>query len=290
MKKQVVTIILMFSILQAGVSCSCSSYLLDLPIREMGWTQSRSAGVGSPSDLIFTGTLLEAKRVQEERLDFLYRKGAQDRYEMVFRLIKSYKGKQADTIRVRTNLGTDACGFTAPQNTDCLIFAGRNGNGFYYTYRSDCCKSISKANDEKRYNRYITFLESILNMTDGNYDFKQTRTYWEGGYSAQNDTLDLLSYQIKNGQFDGRWKITDRLGRVLEEGHYDQGKRVGTWKIVSFLKGDGGNSATEVEHLQYRDGQPWKSEVIIEEEAFNYSTGRSELVHRQRISKTYEYD
>lgn len=280
----------MFSLLRLGVACSCSDYLLDLPIQEMGWTQSKSARVGNPSDLIFTGTFLEAKRVQEERLDFLHRKGTQDKYELVFKLIKSYKGKQADTIRIRTNLGSDACGFSAPLQTDCLIFADHQGNGFYYTYRSDCCKSISKAHDEKRYNKYITFLESISNMTDGNYDFKQTRTYWEGGYPAQNDTFALLSYQIKNGQFDGLWKITDRQGRVLEEGYYDQGEHIGTWKIVSFLQGDGEASVTKVEHLQYRDGRAWKSEVVIEEKAFNYHTGRAELVRRERIRKVYEYD
>ena len=289
MKKILLIIIVITTTVHKGIACSCGDYLLDLPIKEMGWTQSKSEGISSISDIIFSGTLLEYHPIEEERLDFLYKKTVEYRYELVFKLIKSYKGDSHDTIRIRTNRGNDACGFGAKENTDCLIFANKNGNGFYYTYRSDCCKSISKEQDEKRYKKYIDFLESIVNMKDGDFNYKQTRTYWNGGYPNQSDTLDLISYQIRNGKFEGEWKITDRRGRIIEQGQYRNGQKIGTWKIVSIYESEYEGMSTETELVEYYDGKRLKSEIVIEDEEFNFELGKYETVRIQKLNKEYEY-
>jgi hypothetical protein len=39
---------------QVGIACSCKTTLLDLPIKEMGWTQTETEGISSLSDIIFT--------------------------------------------------------------------------------------------------------------------------------------------------------------------------------------------------------------------------------------------
>jgi hypothetical protein len=289
MKEGIITLLFILCIIQGGFACSCSDYLLDLPIKEMGLTQSKSEGISSLSDMIFSGTLLAYYPIEEERLDYLNKKSVQYRYELVFKLIKSYKGNNQDTIRIRTNRGSDACGFDAEVNTDCLIFANQEGNGFYYTYRSDCCKSISKEQDEKRYKKYVDFLESIINMNDGEYLFKQTRSYWNGGHQNQSDTLDLISYQIRNGKFEGEWKITDRRGRIIEQGQYRNGQKIGTWKIVSIYESEYEGMSTETELVEYYDGKRLRSKIVIEDEKFNFELGKYETVRIQKINKEYEY-
>ncbi len=42
-------------------ACSCSTALIDLPIKEMGWTQTETRGISSISDIIFTGILLDVQ-------------------------------------------------------------------------------------------------------------------------------------------------------------------------------------------------------------------------------------
>ena len=289
MKRAIIIIHVITFLIQEGSTCSCSDYLLDLPLKEMGWTQSKSEGISNLSDMIFTGRLLEIHPIEEERLDYLHKKSVDYKLELVFRLIKSYKGNKQDTIKIRTTRGSDACGFGAKVNTDCLIFANQNGNGFYYTYRSDCCKSISKKQDEKRYNKYIEFLESILNMKDGTYNFKQTKTYWNRGEPNQKDTLDLISYTIKNRKFEGEWKITDRKGRIIEKGKYEDGRKIGIWKIVSIYESDYEGISTETELIEYKDDKPLRSVIIIEDEKYNLEKEEYEIIRIQRINKEYEY-
>ncbi len=289
MKKILTIIIVMAITIQNGIACSCGDYLLDLPIKEMGWTQSKSERISSMSDIIFSGVLLEYHPIEEERLNYLNKKTVEYRYELVFKLIKSYKGDSQDTIRIRTNRGSDACGFGAKENTNCLIFANQNGNGFYYTYRSDCCKSISQEQDKKRYKKYIDFLESIVNMKDGDYNYKQTRTYWNGGYPNQLDTLDLISYKIRDGKFEGEWKITDRKGRIIERGQFYNGQKIGTWEVVSIYESEYEGISTETEMVEYKEGKPFKAEIIIEDKKFNFEEGKYDTVRIQKINKEYEY-
>lgn len=273
---------------QTSKACSCGEYLIDLPIKEMGWTQSKSDGISSLSDIIFSGRLIQLTEVIEEALLYQHQKSQRLRYELKFVLLKSYKGNISDTILIRTNIGSEACGFIAKLETDCLIFASQQGNGFYYTYRSDCCKSISKNRDENRYNKYIDFLESIINKIDGKYRFKQTRGYWKQGVIDTEEVLDLIEYEIVHGKLEGLWKITDRKGRVIEKGHYSNGQRIGTWEVLSIYKSKNEGVTTEKELITYENGQATKSEITILDAIYDYDVMKEIILSKQTILKTYE--
>lgn len=277
---------------QVGIACSCGTTLIDLPIKEMGWTQTETQGISSISDIIFIGVLLDARKVEETRQDFLYYESKESKYELTFKLIKSYKGDKRDTIKIRTNNGSDACGFGAKKNTECLIFGSRGQSGYYYTYRSDCCKSISKEEDEKRYNKYIQFLESLTNMIDGEYVFYQSRAYWRGGYTDVADTLEAIRYKIKNGKLEGTWQIKDREGRVLEKGEYKNGEKSGIWEVISYTKSDlkEADEQVRIEKIHFKNGKPRKSVTKIEDKVFVWEEPfHSRLIRTQKVIKKYKH-
>ena len=273
---------------QTVTACSCGEYLIDLPIKEMGWTQSKSDRISSFSDIIFSGKLIQKSEIVEEELLYQNQKSQRQRIEMKFELIKSYKGRLSDTILIRTNSSSAACGFSAKVESECLIFANQKGNGFYYTYRSDCCKSISKNREEKRYNKYINFLESITKMKDGKYDFKQTRGYWNYGGRNNEESLDLIEYEIKDGKFEGLWKITDRKGRVIETGQYRNGLKVGIWEILSIYESNCEGICTEREFITYENGKAIKSEITVLDKKYDYESMKEKIVVKQTILKSYE--
>lgn len=286
MKLRLALLLLLHVLHIQGTACSCSDYPIDLPVAEMGWMVSGS----NFSGLIFRGTLVDYYEVKEKY--YSYTDVEDIKYELLFEVTKSYKGYAKDTVKVRTNRRSDACGFYAPKGTECLIFANKKDNGYYYTYRSDCCKSISRAVDEKRFNKYLRFLESILQKTDGEYVFMQTRSYWQGGYINQADTLEALRYTIKNGTFEGLWKLTDRRGRVLEEGKYVNGKKVGKWKIVSFPNNDFDGPSIATEIITYKNGRPQKSKTIVEDKGYNFEKDAKSVYKTariQKIRKRYKY-
>ncbi|MEZ4918184.1 MAG: hypothetical protein R2792_03675 [Saprospiraceae bacterium] len=284
--------ILLLTTAQCALACSCDDSLVDLPVKEMGWTQNASEGLSGLSDLIFTGILLEVNVVEEIHQGYLFNERKVRQYELVFQQIKFYKGDSSDILKIRTNMGSDACGFGAKLHTECLIFANKSERGYYYTYRSDCCKSISKVEDEKRYAKYTQFMESILNMIDGEYVFYQSKSYWSGGHPDRADTLEAMRYTIRNGKFEGSWLIKDRSGRILEKGEYKNGLKTGVWLEVSYS--DSPLEACErqktTEKISYRNGAPMKSLVTIQdeqfslEEPFGYRT-----VRKQKIKKRYSY-
>jgi hypothetical protein len=288
--KIISTIILVLSA-QMGIACSCGTTLIDLPIKEMGWTQTETEGISSMSDIIFTGVLIDERKVEESYQSLLFYETKETKYELIFKLIKSYKGDQNDTIKIRTNNGSDACGFGAKKNTECLIFGAKGQSGYYYTYRSDCCKSISKEEDEKRYNKYVKFLESITNMIDGEYIFFQSRGYWRGGYQDVSDTLEAIRYNIKNGKLEGTWQIKDRKGRVLEKGEYKNGQKTGTWKVNSYTESDlkDADEQIKIEKTKYQNGLPRKSVTTIEDKIVVWEEPfHSQIIRKQKIKKKYK--
>ncbi len=270
-------------------ACTCSGYLLDLPIKEMGWTQSESEGISSFNDLIFRGTLIETIIVTEEQLYSGQEKRAEEKTELLFVISKVYKGKATDTVRIRTSLNSDVCGFYARPDTECLIFANQGSNGFFYTYRSDCCKSISREREEKRYNKYINFLETMLQKIDGEYTFKQSPNYWGGGYPDTTESIDLITYTIRNGHLEGTWKITDRRGRVLEEGAFKNGEKVGTWVVISYASDPYISETITTEQIAYDAGRPKKSTTIVKTKTYNNQSGTYELSTTQSTSTTFTY-
>lgn len=275
-----------------GIGCSCGTLLIDLPIKEMGWTQTETEGISNLSDLIFTGVLIDARKVEETYQNFLNHETKETKYELIFKLIKSYKGEKNDTIKIRTNNGSDACGFGAKKHTECLIFASKDKGGYYYTYSSECCKSISKAFEEKRYNKYIKFLESLSNMTDGNYIFYQSPSYYKGGYPDTTETMEVIRYNIKNGKLEGTWQIKDRKGRVLEKGEYKNGQKIGTWEVVSYTKSDLENADEQIriEKIQFKKGEPRKSVTTIEDMIFVWEEPFvPQLIRKQKVIKKYKH-
>ena len=142
------------------MTCSCTDYLIDLPIKEMDLTQNETEGLSSLPELIFEGTLIDTNVIN-------------NKIDLIFKINKYYKNPKSDTITIRTNNGSDACGFWAPLQSNSLIFSAQGKDNLYYTYRSDCCKSISQESDSTRYKKYIKFLDIITDMKDGNYIFYQ---------------------------------------------------------------------------------------------------------------------
>ncbi len=270
-------------------ACSCSMGLIDLPIKEMGWTQTETSGISSISDVIFTGILLDAQVVEETYQSFFLYETKEKKYELKFKLIKSYKGGKSDTIKIRTNYGSDACGFGAKLNTECLIFGAKGRGGYFYTYSSECCKSISKEEDEIKYNKYVRFLESLTNMIDGEYIFYQSRGYWLGGFS---DTLEAIRYNIKNGKLEGTWQIKDRNERILERGEYKNGQKTGTWEVISYTESDWKDADVQIkiEKILYQNGLPKKSYITVEDKVFvGDKPFHYQLIRKQKIKKKYKH-
>lgn len=301
MKIRIIVLFVFILFFEKVDACSCGTYLLDLPIKEMGWIQNKTESLTSISDVIFTGTLIDTYEVTTENI---CDENTIPKYELLFKLITSYKGDSQDTIKIRTRNSSSACGFLTPKGTDAIIFAQKTKSGHYLTYRSDCCKSISEFEDEQRYHKYVRFLESTTNMIDGKYDFKQRLSYWHGrSYSrgrstSKADTLDLMSYEIKNCNFEGNWKITDRMGRILEEGKYKNGQKIGTWKKVSFYGMDFSDldiassygNRIETELIDYKNGKPIKSLITLEDKIMDYKAEPSayKTIRVQKIEKTFE--
>ncbi len=273
---------------QSTLACSCSDYLIDLPIKEMGWMAKQSDDEFGFQGLIFTGILVDTSHLKIERQNHLKTKTKETKIELTFKLIKSYKGNSNDTIKILTNYGSDACGFWSPLYTESIIFAFPYGNGYYLTMRSDCCKSISKAYEEKRYEKYITFLDSISEGIDGEYVFKQTDKYWKEGFINQEDTLDLIRYEVKNGKLDGLWELKDRRGRVHEKGFYKEGKKVGEWVLCTYEGEFGDYRRTIVRKIQYEQFRPVREETSISRVVGDPLALPNENV-KETIINTYEY-
>ena len=275
-----------------AVACDCGNFLIDLPIKEMGWTQTETTGISSISDIIFTGVLLDLRKVEETYQSSLSYETKEIKYELIFKLIKSYKGDKNDTIKIRTNNGSDACGFGAKKNTECLIFGMKGKGGYYYTYSSECCKSISKTREEKRYNKYIKFLESLSNMIDGSYIFYQSPSYYKGGYPDTTETMEAIRYTIKNGKLEGDWVITDRKNRVLEKGTYKNGQKEGTWVVNSYSESDLEEADEQVrnERIRYEHGKPRKSVASVEDIIFIWEEPLgTRTIRKQKIKKKYKH-
>jgi hypothetical protein len=289
---KIINIFLLLLSADLATACSCGDFLIDLPVKEMGWTQSETAGISGMADLVFTGILLDAQPVEETCQIYPFNEIKETKYELIFKLIKSYKGEKRDTIKIRTNYGSSACGFQAQKNTACLIFAGERQNGYFYTYRSDCCRSISKQEDEKRYNKYVSFLESLMNMIDGAYIFYQSKGYWRGGSPDNSDTLEVMRYSIKNGKLEGNWQIKDREGRVLERGVYKNGQKIGTWEVTSYTKSDLKDAEEQVkfEKITYRKGKPKKCITLVEDRALVWAEPfHIQILRKQKIIRKYKY-
>ena len=200
-----------FNIAQA---CSCGEYHLDLPIEAVKAT--RHLATYTPNDdqhLIF-----HAKAISIKHVEFKNIQGYKEmKDEITFKVFKYYQGKNKDTIVVFTNHGSAACGFTTRINANSIIFASKNKEGFFSTWRSDCCKSAAQFDDEERYNRYLQFLTVMENMENGRYRFKQGKSFWP---PESKQKVGAMYFSIRKRKFHGKWVVMDRRARILEVGQF----------------------------------------------------------------------
>ncbi len=250
-KIYIIIFIFVFS-LENSYSCSCNDSTVDLPIAEMGLSDGTLKA--TPSEIIFDGVLLRAEKDTS---------AAKTRLNLFFYIKKYYKGKGKDTLLIRTNYGSDACGFMAPPGTDCLIFSAKNKAGQFTTWRSDCCKSISKALENKRYLKYINFLEVIEHKTDGDYFYEQSKTYWKRGMTNADENVPALRFKIINGQMEGDWEVYNRKGDIVEKGQYERGEKVKTWFYYSGYINDLAQPASVVKKIKYKKGKLKRTKTYI---------------------------
>jgi len=276
MKNIVLTLLLAIN-LNVLFACSCSRGMIDLPLAEMGLLQTKTSRIQNFGDLIFVGTLLSISATVETE-DGGFR-------DLTFKIKKIYKGSCTDTIKIRTSRdGDGACGFFAPPATDCLIFTNKGRHDLYYTYRSDCCKSISKIHDEKRYLKYLQFLDAVTQGIDGNYNFFEPHSYRHLKIKNLPDTLETMRFGIKDGQLDGLWIVRGNEGNVLEEGKYVEGKKHGKWTIDSYInvKNDYDSDLNiETEVTKYRLGKIKLQTLTIIDRQINWETGYYETTRKQ---------
>lgn len=274
MKKVNQIILILLSFVNITYACSCADREIDLPISEFGLLTTESEKSKSFDDLIFHGTLIKEQKVELEEIRNFSTKSKTIKTELHFKVIEAYKGNylnQGDTIIVYTQSSSDACGFYSKTNTNSIIFATSIGLGKYFTYRGDCCKSVSEAYDEKRYNEYLRFIKSITNKIDGVYNFKQPKSYWKLGRINDDYSEPQLSFQIKNGELHDEWILTTKSGEVIEIGNYNAGEKIGVWRLM--------NIKTNL--YEY---------TTIIKTSITYKDNKPILKLTEKIRRTYDYD
>lgn len=238
------------------LACSCGTYFLDLPVKEMGLTITEAKRISDNSPIIFDGLLIEQDTFLNTERGYL-------QFKYTFKVERYYKGQEADTIIIFSNIGSSACGFDTKLNTKSIIFAQGSSEKGYYTWRSDCCKSIAKAFYPNRYQRYLKFLNVVTDKTDGEYIFYQSYAHFRfyDFYPADTSNCLALHFTIRNGQFEGAWKLMNVQKDILEQGNFKNGKRHGKWQ-VNTNKSRSGEQIKQV--IKFRNGKAidTKMEVI----------------------------
>lgn len=276
----------------ASLACSCKERELDLPIAELGLLSDDSSINTSFDDYIFQGRLVSSEKIEIDEIKDLCRKSKSYAVELKFEVVQAYKGDyidKGDTIIVYTSLGS--CGFYSPINSNSIIFAESVGLGRYFTYRGDCCKSVSEAQDQMRYNEYKRFIEIVTNMIEGKHEFKQPNTHWNGGRINLNYTNPQLEFEIKDGEFNNLWRVALRNGTVIEEGHYRNGKRSGKWTFRrierNFFEYYDYSTIIHVE-MHYRKGKAYRKTLkelrrTYEDERIPYMIEEVRRIERTKI-------
>jgi hypothetical protein len=216
-----ILLLISFSIPEAVQACSCSELPVDLPIKEMGIGIPEANYRATKSDIIFEGILIDWSRDSTTR--------RRRNVRMLFEVTDVYKGNCIDSIVVWTNPDVGGnCGFWAKEGNYAIVFVAKDDNLDWYTLRSDCWQGANQGLEPTRFNKFRSFLISIVYQIDGAYTFYQQRHYWP----LRDDPRKLvpnIEYTIKNGLLDGPWLLYNRRGKVVESGTYRSGRRRGTW-------------------------------------------------------------
>jgi len=216
-----VLLLFLLKIPEAIQACDCSELSVDLPVKEMELGISKANYRATRSDIIFEGILIDWAR------DSMTKRRRNVR--MLFEVTDVYKGDCVDSIVVWTNPDVGGnCGFWAQKGNYAIVFAAKDDNLDWYTLRSDCWRGVNKELEPTRFDKFRSFLISIVYQIDGEYTFYQKRHYWP----LNDDPSKLVpnvEYTIKNGHLDGPWLLYNRRGKAVEAGMYRSGRRIGTW-------------------------------------------------------------
>ena len=218
----------LFAILTAGLllfgeqvsACSCSSTLVDLPVREIGLGMAEAAYRSVDAEIIFEGILLERTYDSTRHI--------RD-YRMLFEVTDVYKGDCVDTIAVYTNHTGGGCGFWAKEGTYSIVFAEKDDDGTLFTYRADCGQGANEGQHPDRFRWFRSFLISMTYRINGDYSFHQKKSHWGPKKFDPREIVPAVEYSIQNGKLNGPWLLYNRRGEIVESGRYKNGKRIGTW-------------------------------------------------------------
>ncbi|UZR95684.1 hypothetical protein [Chondrinema litorale] len=215
MKIYIFLLFILFTISQEVFACKCfwPTGKIDLPFVEMGWATSERERDINDDNIIFTGALVDTSYIKVKTQDIFFKDIELIQLQLTFKVKKLYKGVRQlsaiDTFKILTAPTSSSCGFIPPLNSENIIFAWEQ-HGYYYTRRSDCSKSISKYWNEKRYNKYIKFLEVMINKPDGEYEFYQAKDNYLNE-ALEEDQL-MAKFKIVNGKLEGEWLVKDKEG------------------------------------------------------------------------------
>jgi len=216
-----IVLVLLASMLSESVkACSCSQSMVGLPVKEMGLGIPDANYRAVDADMIFEGILIERTHDSLRRI--------RD-YRMLFEVTDVYKGDCVDTIAVYTNQTEGGCGFKAKEGSYSIVFAEKDDDGTWFTYRPDCWQGASQAFLPRRFQWLRTFLISLAYKIDGQYSLKQKRHYWAPRNNNPLNEVQSVEYSILNGKLHGPWILYTRDGKVVESGLYRAGRRRGTW-------------------------------------------------------------
>lgn len=224
-------------------ACSCSSTLVDLPVREMDLGMAEAAYSSVDAVIIFEGILLE--RTHDST------RNVRD-YRMLFEVTDVYKGNCVDTITVYTNRTGGGCGFWAKEGTYSIVFAAKDTDGTLFSYRADCWQGANEGSHPARFQWFRSFLISLTYRIDGDYSFYQKKSYWGGKNNDPGSNVPAVEYSIQDGKLNGPWLLYNRRGEIVESGRYKNGNRRGTWLYRIEKDHESGYGKTSsLEHIDF---------------------------------------
>lgn len=273
MKHFIIIALLIFPL--GMLACSCGQYQIDLPIAEMGLMGKSNNRL---SDIIFHGELIGADTITINKEKY---------WQLNFKVYKYYKGSGRNTISILAVVG--GCYYATSMNTNNIIHAWKEKNGFWETLDSKCCKSIPELYQKERYDNHLRFLEIITNKIDGEYIFFQPNAYYENGNPQKSHNSFCISFIIKNGVFHGKWLIKNRKEEIIENGQFKNGQKEGKWYYNYYedetsLKDIDALSLEIDRYIWYRKGKVIKTKMKMKLMMWN----TSDLKNTHYITKYYK--
>lgn len=244
-------------------ACSCSGYTIDVPlIGEMERIELENSDSDINKnwrDIFFNGKLIKSDMIQIE---------GDDQIRHTYYVLNSYNSKISDTIQIYTNPTTDMCGFNEVVGGRSFI-TGLYKDGRYYTYRTDCVKSVSEYYHKERYGQWKKILDAISEGRNGSHKILQPSRFRYSKY----DTIEMVpavEFGIQEGRLHGDYTLYDRRGNIVEKGKYNLGEKMGVWQVPSkFISQDFRAIIQELAKVFYEEGHIQR--IVIERE-YDYET------------------